>query len=140
MKNRNFSGKINIAFLILVFIIFYVLFKIDIKESIQSERFQKNIKYFKESVFKIKDSFFAQEKIDGFLNNVLENDFNQNTLIDSKNSNIIQNIYSKSLEQDLSIPITNPELNNNTNYNFQLRNTMNTMDKDEGQSDNPNSF
>lgn len=124
MKNRNFSGKINIAFLILVFIIFYVLFKIDIKESMQSKRFQKNIKYFKESVFNIKDSFFAQEKIDGFLNGVLENDFNQNTL----------------LEQDLSIPITNPELNNNTNYNFQLRNTMNTMDKDEGQSDDTNSF
>ncbi len=124
MKNRNFSGKINIAFLILVFIIFYVLFKIDIKESMQSKRFQKNIKYFKESVFNIKDSFFAQEKIDGFLNDVLENDFNQNTL----------------LEQDLSIPITNPELNNNTNYNFQLRNTMNTMDKDEGQSDDTNSF
>lgn len=90
----------------------------------QSKRFQKNIKYFKESVFNIKDSFFAQEKIDGFLNGVLENDFNQNTL----------------LEQDLSIPITNPELNNNTNYNFQLRNTMNTMDKDEGQSDDTNSF
>lgn len=125
--NKKQKAGTNLATLIFIVIVIYALFKIDIKDTINSPKFQKNVNYFKEIVQNTKDKLFSQEKLDKALNDILKNDFSLNNSSDNPmNLNIIPIIDQK----DFGIPV-------NYDYNIQNNNQMrliDTMNKNTNQS------
>lgn len=54
MEEDKKSGvSVRWGWLILIIVIIFILFKVDIKEKVQSEQFQENISYFKGQIEKI---------------------------------------------------------------------------------------
>lgn len=98
------TGKINFWGLILILMIIYVLFKIDIKDAIEGPKFQKNLSFIRETAVGIKDKLLVETKIVEAFKGIINKNFSEDYIFDTKNLNLIPSLDIQNLEEKLHIP------------------------------------
>lgn len=131
--HKGKQGKINLATLILIILIFYVLFKVDIKSAIENEDFQKNKNYIEELVINLKNKYFSNEKIEkinNLFNNSIGNNFQNSVFNNPQNINLIPRLDPPNFEQNFDLNNTSQINDYSINNTYDLPYMMNTSNKE----------